>query len=408
MIFGCQSVIAVEEFDDDTDPSKKFSLESSITEDEIITEDEEIIDNSDVEFANLEELENEKINEEEITPLKAKEESLFEKLYKAEIERTDVPSYLLKDKLTFEFAKGPVSKVQFYGAYYSTFSSEWKGADYDTDYTNQFIQIGVIGKTRDKNTGFQGLFNLMPHTGRDFIQDFIADAYFINTRIPHHKLILGVSRNQIGVEGGLGAFTLPFAFRSQISRNFASTRALGARVVGDYSLVNYNLAFNSSDRYFNDFFPGVEFTGWVNFKPLGKTNGKYGNLVLGGGLNTGRNVYDYTVGGAYAAYKYKKIMANFEYAIADGYNGHYVSTDKASGFYTTLTYKLTPKIQLTARADHFDPNRDIKKNSKDEYSVGINYYIRGQALRLMLNYVFCNNHNAPDSNRIILGTQVLI
>ena len=417
--FVCQNTFAAQETTSDTvkliiKQNAENVNENTIPKDETaeelaeeaIEEDEKVIDNTDTEFSSIEDLD--QTDKEEIELSVSKDESLFEKLYKLEIDRTDVPSYLMKDKLTFSFEHGPIEKMQVYGAYHSTFNNNFDGPDYDLNYTNEYIQFGLIGKTRDKYTDFQGLFNIMPHRTRNFVQDFIADAYFINTRIPHHKILLGVSRNQIGVEGGMGAFTLPFVMRSQISRNFGSTRALGIRLVGDYSLLDYSLAFNSSDRYFKAFYPGVEFTGWVNFKPLGKTDGRYGSLVLGGGLNTGRNNYNYTVAGAYVGYKYKRLMANFEYAIADGYNGHYVSTDKATGFYTTLAYKVTPKLQVLARADHFDPNRDIKHNSKDEYTIGINYFLKGQALKLILNYVFCNNQNGPASNRLIVGTQILI
>ena len=43
-----------------------------------------------------------------------------------------------------------------------------------------------------------------------------------------------------------------------------------------------------------------------------------------------------------------------------------------------------------------------------EYTAGINYFIKGQALKLILNYVFCQNQSAPDSHRIMLGTQILL
>ena len=99
---------------------------------------------------------------------------------------------------------------------------------------------------------------------------------------------------------------------------------------------------------------------------------------------------------------------NGAWFFADGYNGVYLSTDKASGFYTTIGYKLTPKLQLVARYDQFDPNRDVANNNRREYSVGLNYFIKGQALRLIFNYVFCDNDNAEDSHRLIMGTQILL
>uniref|UniRef100_UPI004028A8ED porin n=1 Tax=Candidatus Scatousia sp. TaxID=3085663 RepID=UPI004028A8ED len=102
------------------------------------------------------------------------------------------------------------------------------------------------------------------------------------------------------------------------------------------------------------------------------------------------------------------MWTNLEYAIADGYNGFNVSTDKAQGFNYTIGYKITPQFQVIGRYDVFDPNRDIGNNNRKEYSAGINYFIKGQAVRLILNYVYCQNDARPDSHRIIFATQLLL
>ena len=339
---------------------------------------------------------------------KIDENTLLGKILKKDIERTDVPSYLLKDELTFRPKKGLVSKVQYYGAFQGDLSSVFTGSNYFTSYDVGFLQFGAIGKFRNSKNDFKILFNPKPSDNRTYMQNFIADAYIVNSSIPHHKVVIGYSRNQVGKEGGSSSYILPFVTRSQIARNFGSTRALGVRLIGDYSLINYNLAFNSSDRYFHTPFAGPEFTGWVDFKPLGKTDGRYGNLLIGGGLNAGHNRTNYTVGSFYVGYKYKRLWTNFEYAIADGYNGTQVSTDKAQGFNYTIGYKIHPRVQLIARYDQFDPNRDVANNLKREYTAGINYFIKGQAVRLILNYVFCSNQNSADSHRIIFGTQLLL
>lgn len=341
-------------------------------------------------------------------PFKIEQESLFGKIYTKKLERTSIPSFLLQEELTHRYKKGILHKTQIYGAYQGNLNGTFIGSDYDTDYDFGFMEAGVIGDFNDRKTSFKLQMNFKPSSNRSYLQGLVTDAYVMNKRIPHHKIIVGNSRNQVGMEGGMSSYVLPFAMRSQISRNFGNTRALGVRVVGDYRLADYSLALNSSDRFFREFFPGVEFTGWVNFKPLGKTDGKYGTLVLGGGLNAGHNNTNYTVGGAYASYRYKKFMTNFEYAIADGYNGTYISTDKATGFYSTVSYRLTQKLHILARYDQFDPNRDISDDLRREYSAGINYFIKGQALRIILNYVFCDNENREDSHRIILGTQILL
>lgn len=371
-----------------------------------VDEKDIINDNVDVEFSMFDNLIDKDKNVDH--PFKVEEESLFGRIYKKKLERTSIPSYLLQDELTFKYKKGPIDRVQFYGAFQGNMNGLFSPGDYDSEYDLNILEAGVIGDFKERNTDFKLQFNFKPVPDKTFMQGFITDAYIMNTAIPHHKIIVGNSRNQVGVDGGASTYTLPFAARSQIARNFGNTRALGVRVVGNYPLTDYSLALNSSDRFFSEFFPGAEFTGWVNLKPLGKTDGRYGHLVLGGGLNAGRNETNYTVGGAYVGYTYKKIMANFEYSIADGYNGRYISTNKATGFYSTVSYRLTKKLHVLARFDQFDPNRDIANDLRREYTAGLNYFIKGQALRLILNYVFCDNQDREDSHRIILGTQIVL
>ena len=342
------------------------------------------------------------------TPSSPEERPLFKKLLEKGIIRTDIPSYLLDEELTFRPKKGPVSKIQFFGAYSGLLSSSWDNGDYDTNYTNNFIQIGAMGKFRGSKNEFKVIVNPKGAHGRNYMQNFVADAYIANHSIPHHQILIGYTRNQIGKEGGSSSYILPFIMRSQIARNFGSTRALGVRAVGNYDLIDYSFALNSSDRYFRKWFAGPEFTGWVDFKPLGKTDGRYGKLVLGGGLNTGKNHTHYTVGSVYVGYKYKKLWSRFEYGIADGYNGSQVVNKKAEGFYGIVGYKITPKFQVIARYDQFNPDRNISGDTRREYTAGINYFIKGQALKLILNYVFCQNKNMPNSHRIMLGTQILL
>ena len=242
------------------------------------------------------------------------------------------------------------------------------------------------------------------------MENLFADMYIATNKIPHHRILIGNSRPPVGLEGAYGPFVLPFLARSQISRNFGTVRKLGAKVAGTYSLMDYDFGVYSSDTYFQEFFPGAEFIGRVDLKPLGKTDGKYGKLLVGGSMDAGHRDNNFCVVGAHVQYEYKRFMANFEWAQANGYNGTAgYSTDKhASGFYATVAYMLTKKLQILARYDEFDPNREIANNNKREYYVGLNYFVKGQGLKFILNYVFCQNDAAKDSHRIMLGTQLLI
>lgn len=354
----------------------------------------------------------EEVSLDEIQPEKTLQEKLND-VYHLEIEQIDKPSYLFKDILTKHYDEESAwESMQLWGAYGGDIGMYFNddGSSVQNHYEFNVINAGLDGKLKNNNGDFRIMLNYSPLSSRNVVQNLFADMYVATNKIPHHRLWLGNTRPPVGMEGGYSPYVLPFIARSQISRNFGTVRKLGARVSGDYSLVDYDFGVYSSDTYFNEFFPGAEFVGWVNLKPLGKTDGKYGKLKVGGGLQGGHKDTNYCVTGAYVGWEYKKLLLNFEWAQANGYNGPSgVQTDKhASGFYTTLAYRVTPKLQALLRYDEFDPNRAIANNNKREYSAGINYFIKGQALKLILNYVFCQNDAIKDSHRIMLGTQIVL
>lgn len=342
------------------------------------------------------------------------EKTLREKLsdvYHLEIEQIDKPSFLFKDILTKKFAEDSIwDSLHLWGAYGAHTNFNFSESEFEnTDYAFDVINVGLNGKLKNNNGDFRIMLNVSPLSNRNFAQNLFADMYIATNKVPHHRFWLGNTRPPVGMEGGYSPYVLPFITRSQISRNFGTVRKLGARASGNYSLVDYDFGVYSSDTYFQEFFPGTEFVGWINFKPLGLTDGKYGKLKIGGGIQSGDRNCDYTVTGAYIGYEYKNWLLNFEWADANGYNGPIgYSVDKhASGFYSTLAYRITPKLQALFRYDQFDPNKDIANNNRKEYVAGINYFIKGQALKLMMNYVFCQNDAAKDSHRLMLGTQIL-
>lgn len=325
-----------------------------------------------------------------------------------EVKNTDSSTYLLDGILTKHFEAGPIETMHFFG-YYRAAADMNVSEDGNTIYDFNAIQAGINGKFRGGQNFYEARFRFDPVDGYSFLQTLPIDLYVANASIPHHTIILGNTRTLTGYEGARSDTIIPFVARAQISRNFGNTRKVGLKIKGNYDLVDYDIGGYSSDTYFRSFFPGAEFAGWVNFKPLGKTSGKYGKINLGGGITAGNNDTDYFVSGLYAGYEYKNFMANFEYAVADGYNGAYtLSTNKAEGFYSTIGYKITPRLQILGRYDHFVPNKDFYDDIRREYTLGLNYFIKGQALKVMLNYVFCQNDILEDSHRIILGTQLIL
>lgn len=344
----------------------------------------------------------------------SEEKTLREKLsdvYHLEVEQIDKPTYLFKDILTKRYSEDSImDKTQLWFGYNGDIGMYFNDDNITNHYEFNTINLGYDGFLKDKNADFRIMFNSSPLSSRNVVQNLFADMYVATNKIPHHRVLVGNSRPPVGMEGSYGPFVLPFIARSQISRNFGTVRKLGARVSGDYSLVDYDFGVYSSDSYFQEFFPGAEFIGWVNLKPLGKTDGRFGQLKIGGGLQGGHRDDNYCVTGAYVGWEYKRLLLNFEWANANGYNGPsgFSTNKQASGFYTTIAYRITSKLQALFRYDQFDPNRDVANNNRREYTVGLNYFLKGQGLKLILNYIFCQNDAAKDSHRILLGTQILL
>lgn len=337
------------------------------------------------------------------------QDNLAEKVLKSEIRRTDIPSFLLKDDLTFKYSRGPVSQLQLFGGYRGSLNSIFLPHNYSTEYDSMSFETGLYGKFRNPNYNFKVMFKPLPVRGVDYYESFLGDLYVMNSQIPHHQIIAGYSRVQNGIEGSISSFILPFANRSQIARYFGNSRSLNLRLLGNYEYFDYSMSYGSSGRYITSGLPGTEFSGQFSIKPFGSQDGKFGKLSIGAGINVGHNRNNYSVGNIYAAYKHKKFWSTVEVAVADGYNGSKgVSANKASGYAITAGWKFNPHLQVITRIDQFDPDRNKKHNNRREYTAGINWFLRGQALKFILNFVYCENQNAKDSFRIILGTQIML
>lgn len=317
--------------------------------------------------------------------------------------------YLFNNILTKQFEHGPLSNIGIHGLWRGGLTETFQNNHNHTNMSYDILESRLHGEFRNKKTSFVITTRYVPQKEFKFMQNLFSDLYIRHRFSKKAVLTIGNTRTHTGEEGNQSELLIPFYFRSQISRQYGNIRKLGVRLSGEYSLMDYDIAMNSSGTYFTSFFPGAEFCGWLNFKPLGKTDGRYGKLIIGGGLTAGRRHFNYTDVGGYVSYRYKKFKADFEIAQGNGSNGRVGPTEVHSrGYYTTLYYDLTPKAQLVARFDSFTPNTHNSSHQTREYSTGINYFIKGQALKIMLNYVFREDNIAGNSHRIIVGTQVVL
>lgn len=331
-------------------------------------------------------------------------------IYNLKIDDTDKVSCLFSEQLTKNIEQGPIEKLHLWSVVQTNFDNmiPENGNNY-TKFNVPLTNILLDGDFRGGKESFRLMFDVSHQHNRPFFKQFIQDAYVKTTRVPHHTILFGNSRTGTGYEGEQSPYTLPFINRSQISRNLANVRKVGLRVKGHYDFIDYDLGGYSSDTFFTEFMPGAEIDAWVNFKPLAKLENK-GKLTTGYGIVSGsRNSTDYFLSGAYVGYEYKKFWTRMEWAKSDGSNGGSgLTTKHREGWYLTLGYRLTKKLELLARYDDFNLDRTKRKNHQREYSAGLNYYVKGQALKFMLNYVFCQSDIKANSHRILLGAQLAI
>lgn len=325
---------------------------------------------------------------------------------------------LLEDTMKMTFQKGFIESIAPWVDYSGIWTGAWSGEKYaNSTYGVNFQDVGINGKFRTKDdpaSGKKTVFRVMFNTGKEvvgntYLQSFLADNYIMRYWTKDDQILLGYARAAVGIEGGESPFTIPFFARSQISRTYGNVRTLGLKLQGNHKYYDYSAGFFSSGRFFKDFFPGPEFVGLFSLKPLAFTNGKYGKITMGGSLNAGNAEDHYCVTGAHLIYDYKRLKASFEYATADGSNGSTgFSGNSSEGYYGTLSYRITPRLQALVRFDQFDPNKNKANDIRTEYTAGLNYFVKGQALKLMLNYVYYTVENGTYGSRIMVGSQIIL
>ncbi len=318
---------------------------------------------------------------------------------------------MFKEQQTIKYKRGIFQETYFQENIINTLNEDIE-KNGDKSFYNRInvIDLAFRGKFKGGHENFSILTDVSPHK-ESFFHRLILDAYVETDRIPHHTLLFGTSRPYVGYEGGTSPHMIPLVFRSQSARNFGGVRKTGIRLKGNFKYLDYDIGGYSSDTYYTEFFPGVETDIWLNFKPLtNKEKAKAGHLDIGAGFQAGsRNGHDFKVASTALKYDRQKFTISSEFQYADGSNGASgITEDTRFGYNATFIYKLTKKLHLVARFDDFNNNVHIKNNNTREYTTGINYYILGQTLKLMLNYIYCQNMKDNDSHKIIIGGQLLL
>lgn len=236
----------------------------------------------------------------------------------------------------------------------------------------------------------------------------INELYVSHDITKNQTILFGQgSRLPITHDGSLGVFANEMVLKTQIGRTFGDVRSVGIRNIGNYKYADYDIGIYDSTRYMRDFGRGSDFTAYIMFKPFANTENDALNFKLGGGYNTGKYNISYNQYSFYTQYDYKKFHAKAEYANADGYNTNIQSQNKSDGFYTTISYDITPKISVIGRYDYFAPNKSESSMNNQEYTFGLTY-MPWKKMKLMFNYVRRNFSYKNDSNMLLFAARFII
>ena len=128
--------------------------------------------------------------------------------------------------------------------------------------------------------------------------------------------------------------------------------------------------------------------------------GNTGVTATSGAVSQTRRA-DRTLFNLFAAYNKNKIYAASEYLRGDAVpitltqaNGSTPGVTAAGrdieGYYGAVGYMFTPKLQGLFRYDNFDTNRNAGNTTLKDYTLGLNYFLKGNEAKVQVNIV---DHN---------------
>lgn len=345
--------------------------------------------------------------------LEPQKDSVIEEIIKKENKKTLAAKVLHTDSNVwhlfsnkgYEFAEGPVKNLKINGYFrFDNAMQAKRGEDFSSQMTFDSVELQTETLFRDNKTKLSASYNFVRDL--DYDNDFfekVSNFYVDHAFNKNQTLRIGQSRVPVGIEGGMSSSAILFVTRGQISRNFADARSIGIRNIAKYKYFDYDLGLYDSSRFMHNIFDGQEFAGNVAIKPLAYFNDRYGKLKLGTSIDVGNSDKSYSVFNAYAQYQYEKLYIDFEFAKSNGSGGKYIKQGDAQGFFTTVAYKVTPKIELLGRYDFYQ-NQNTDKVTQ-EYTAGINYYTHPNS-KLVLNYVCAmSDTSAIPSHKIYMGAR---
>ena len=225
------------------------------------------------------------------------------------------------------------------------------------------------------------------------LQDFLFDLNYI----PHHIVSIGQFKLPLTEEGLRSSVMLDTIERSFIGRTFGDHRDIGIQVRGIWEYVDYWLGiFNGSGQNQLDVNDYKDISGRIVLKP-------FKDLEIGiSGLTgrTGTTISDRNRLGGELRYEYNDLS----------FKGEYMKTKDSKlereGWYTQVGYFMPflPQLQGIFKYEEFE---DADNLEEKDITVGLNYFINQDQVKLQANYVHKNeSKRESDNDQILMALQI--
>ena len=225
------------------------------------------------------------------------------------------------------------------------------------------------------------------------LQDYNIDFGYI----PHHIVSIGQFKLPLTEEGLRSSVMLDTIERSFIGRTFGDQRDIGIQVRGIWKYVDYWLGiFNGSGQNQLDVNDYKDISGRIVLKP-------FKDLEIGiSGLTgrTGTTPSDRNRLGGELRYEYNDLSFKGEYMKAKD------SKLEREGWYTQVGYFMPflPQLQGVFKYEEFEDADNLEER---DITVGLNYFINQDQVKLQANYVHKNeSKRESDNDQVLVALQI--
>jgi phosphate-selective porin len=245
---------------------------------------------------------------------------------------------------------------------------------------------------------------------RDNVLQEIQISYLLNKRGNNsHYIDIGQYKIPIGYESLQSSAALQTIERglfytqrdpSGSDQGYGDVRDSGVQVRGTFNRFDYRLGiFNGlGDRQNTVATTDPKaILGWLAYRPIFIDGLQIG--VSGGGGNTalgaGNRRFNRGLFNLFGVYKKNKVTFQSEYLQGETQLRGGIPSSDVRGYYASLGYLFTPKIEGVLRYDTFDSARNLANAEARDITLGLNYYIKDNNAKIQANII--RRNGAPGS-----------